>query len=838
MKKVPVYAPLIGAVVNLADVPDMVFADKLVGDGVAIEPFDCHIYAPISGVIKSIHRAKHAISLVSQDEVEILLHIGLETVQLDGSAFNLKVKVGDVVNNGDILGEFDLDLLSKTAKSLISPLLLINQAGYQIEPIVTNKVIVKQVNTLLFNVLIPNTKQTQNQDPMQDLISKDLIASVPIKISNLYGIHARPAALISAEATKHSGEIIIEKSSKLANAKSIIELLGLAVNRGDEVVIYATNQVVVESITSIINQFEDNDTKLPLITPTTRQQIVGTTNGNSYFGAVASHGLAVGRLVVRHSLNFEIIEQATDINHEQTLLLNAINQVTQELQKTIALQDAANQEIKDILATQLVLLADPNLVANALKLIKQQKTAAYAIKRTIDEQLTVLLNTNNQLLIERQADLNDIYKQILLAINGVKPQTLQLNEPTILVAHELTPLDIINLDSNIVGLVSVKGGITSHVAILSRAKQVPLLVGVAESILNLNTTNLAIIDAQSGVLNTLPTEQELDKLAQQIVEDKKRQQVEQQAAKNAAITTDGVEINCLANIASVADAMLVHNCGASGVGLFRTEFMYMDKQVAPDVDKQYQVYAEIAVAIGDYPFIIRTLDAGGEKPISYLPQQHTNNAMLGMRGIRLSLAYKEIFIKQLLAILKLNHPQVKVMLPMVSTIEEYREVKQLIADLAKQQQFANNIELGIMVEVPSVALQADIFAKEVDFFSIGTNDLTQYILAMDRENSEFALQVDHLHPAVLRAINLVASSASKYNRLLSVCGVMASETLAIPILIGLGINNLSMSINSIPANKAFIRRLDFGLCQDVAKHCLNLATATEVREYLQQIFLI
>ena len=278
------------------------------------------------------------------------------------------------------------------------------------------------------------------------------------------------------------------------------------------------------------------------------------------------------------------------------------------------------------------------------------------------------------------------------------------------------------------------------------------------------------------------------------------------------------------------------NNGADGVGLFRTEFLFLEQSSAPTIDMQLDVYKKIADELGNKPFILRTLDAGGEKNVPYLNMEHELNPVLGMRDIRLCLDNLELFKTQLKAILLTKSDNLKIMLPMISSINEYRKTKSLIKQLQLELDITKTVELGIMVEVPSVAIMTDIFAQEVDFFSIGTNDLTQYTLAIDRENTKLAVFLDHLNPAVLRNIKLVSDGAKKYNRPVSVCGMMASEKIALPVLIGLGILHLSMDINIIAENKEFIRKLNIQQCEEVAYQCLYLASSEEVRALLAEKF--
>ncbi|MBY0380283.1 MAG: phosphoenolpyruvate--protein phosphotransferase, partial [Burkholderiales bacterium] len=563
---------------------------------------------------------------------------------------------------------------------------------------------------------------------------------------------------------------------------------------------------------------------------------IGNVVGTRYYGTVASSGMAVGKLIKKVGVNFYIQEYSQDNAREQSRLFSAIDEVKRQIDENLQKLSRNENTIKDILSAHLLLLTDPHLLSQILTLIKLNKTAEFALNFVINKECEILANTGNKLLIERQSDLQDIKNRVMAAMEGVQTQKLLVNEPSILIAHELKPSDLLGLDKNIVGLVSVEGGATSHVAILAKSLDIPLLIGVSPKVLAINVDKPVILNSKLACLLAVPSTDEIEKIHQLKAQEQIFKYENRCLALNNAITTDNVQINCMGNIVGEKDAIQLYDNGAEGVGLFRTEFIYYDRDEVPSQDIQYQIYSNIANILQYKPFIIRTLDAGGEKQIPSFNMKHEINPALGVRGIRLCLRNRNFFEDQLIAILKLNKPNVKIMLPMISTIEEYRQSRELIDELKVKLLITTNIEIGIMVEVPSVVLQSEIFAKEVDFFSIGTNDLTQYTLAIDREHSVLAPKIDHLHPAVLRSIDLVVKGANKYNKLVSVCGMMASEKTALPVLIGLGITNLSMNINSIADNKAFIRKLSKNKCTQIANNCLNFATSGEVRSYLLEQF--
>ena len=636
---IDIYPPLIGAVIDLAKVPDAVFADKMVGDGVAIEPFNKNIYSPINGTIKTIHKSKHAITITNDIGVDILVHIGLETVTLNGNGFKLKAQQGDTVIQGDILGEFDLDYVSRSAKSLISPVLVVDNDRYDIE--YCNQA-VSQLSVPIFKIHLDASNENEQSH------ANNLIKSTPITIKNKYGIHARPAALISSKAREYSGEIIIEKDGRCANARSIISLLGLSVNCNDTIFVYAENQDIVVTISCIINDFEDvNEMQDEIINVDEALSNIGKVFGNRYYGTVASSGIAVGKLIKNVGINFDIQEESQDNAREQSRLFSAIDEVKLQIDEYLQKLSQNENTIRDILSAHLVLLTDPHLLSQVLTLIKRNKTAEFALSFVINKECEVLANTGNKLLRERQSDLQDIRNRIMSAMDGVQSQKLLVNEPSILIADELTPSDLLDLDKNIIGLVSVKGGATSHVAILAKSRDIPLLIGVNPKLLNVNVDNQVILNSKLACIFVAPTADEIKEINDLKAQEQRIKVENKRVALNNAITTDNVQINCMGNIANQKDATQLHENGAQGVGLFRTEFIYYDGDKAPSQDVQYQIYSNIASILKDRPFVIRTFDAGGEKQIPYLNMKHETNPVLGVRGIRLCLRNKGLFVEQL-----------------------------------------------------------------------------------------------------------------------------------------------------------------------------------------------
>jgi phosphocarrier protein FPr len=466
------------------------------------------------------------------------------------------------------------------------------------------------------------------------------------------------------------------------------------------------------------------------------------------------------------------------------------------------------------------------------------QSPAKAWKATIDEQASAIAALNDPLLAARAADLRDVGKRVLRLMLGLSEKSISMpTTPVVVVARELSPSDTASFDpERVLGFGIVEGGPTSHIAILARALGIPAIVGVHESMLTLQEKTPVILNGNDGTLTVNPASDVLEraKLAQRRWLEYRRFAQEQAALP--AITQDGQRVDVTANAGSIADAAEALNMGADGIGLLRTEFLFLERTTAPSEDEQYSVYRAIAETMKTLPVIVRTLDIGGDKPLPYIQLKPELNPFLGERGIRLCLNRPELFREQLRAILRAApFGNLRIMFPMVSDIAELRQARALIEELRRELD-APPVQIGIMVEVPSAALLADVIAPEIDFFSIGTNDLTQYTLAMDRGNSALAAKHDGLHPAVLRLIAQTIDAAHKHGKRADICGELGSDADAVPILLGLGMDELSVSIPSVPTVKAQVRSLKISDLQSLAREALNCSTAQEVRELVKKQF--
>ena len=478
------------------------------------------------------------------------------------------------------------------------------------------------------------------------------------------------------------------------------------------------------------------------------------------------------------------------------------------------------------------ILDDPDLLEGVLERIGRQQSAARAWQATIDSRAKTLAALKDPLLAGRAADVQDVgYRVLRLLMGGDEQQVSLPDYPVILVAQDLSPSDTAALDrEKILGFCTAAGGPTAHSAIIARALSIPAVVSAGTAVLDIPNLTKVILNGSNG---TLTIEPDAAAIAQAQDQQRQWQAAISHAAATAAdpaITQDNHRVEVVANIGGLADAQQAASAGAEGVGLLRTEFLFLDRSDAPTEREQFEVYRDVVQAMAGQPVIIRTLDIGGDKPLPYISVPPEANPFLGERGIRLCLNRPDLLRQQLRAILRAaEFGPLRIMFPMIADLTEWREARAMVADIQKEMG-APAVEVGIMIEVPSAALMADVFAKEVDFFSIGTNDLTQYTLAMDRMHPSLAGKSDGLHPAVLRLIARTVEAAHANGKWVGVCGELGADAQAVPILVGLGVDELSVSVPAIPSVKAQIRGLTLTAAQAIAQQALACDTAPAVRE--------
>jgi phosphocarrier protein FPr/phosphocarrier protein len=819
------HSPLRGWCAPLDEAPDEVFAQRLLGDGVAIDPTGDTLHAPCDGEIVSIPASRHAIALRADNGAEILLHVGIDTVALGGQGFEALVQQGVRVRRGQPLLKFDLDALARAAKSLITPVLITNGERFAIVTSHCNR------SVEVGDVVLELQSIDAGSGAAASAASQE--ATLSFVVSLAHGIHARPAALIANFAKAQTQEIFVEAKGRKANARSAVSLMSLGVKHGDEIAVTASGddaQRLLEQLKQLVlNVQEAPHAPAEKATASAAMTAPSVQASDRLRGVIASRGLAVGRAVTLQAAEIAVVEAGRGIAHESVEFERARGEVRARLTQ---LAQHSQGAAKDVITAHLEFIDDWELVASARRAISRGKSAAFAWRRAVRDSADTLRSLGDQRMAERVDDLIDLESQVLLALSGEAPVTIrELPERAILVAEDLKPSQLVSLDaSKLAGICLAAGGPTSHVAILAAAMGVPALVALGSSVLAVEDGAWLVLDAEQGSLSISPDQAALAAAEQTLTQRRQRQQTERAAAHVDCRTADGERIEVFANLASIAEAQVAVAHGAEGCGLLRTEFLFLERDSPPSEDEQLQQYQGVAQALEGRPLVVRTLDIGGDKPIPYLPLPAEANPALGLRGVRTSLWRPDLLRVQLRAILRVRPAdQCRVLLPMITDPGEIRAVRRMLDEVRRELAIVTPVQVGAMIETPASAVIAGRIAREVDFLSIGTNDLTQYTLAMDRGHAELAHRIDGLHPAVLHLIAMTVHAAEEHKKLVAVCGGLASEPAAVPILIGLGVRELSVVPTLVPQLKSVIRTLTIDACRSLAQRALAMDTAEAVR---------
>ncbi|MFL1513894.1 phosphoenolpyruvate--protein phosphotransferase [Pseudomonas prosekii] len=837
-KELTLSAPLSGPVLTLANVPDPVFASGAMGDGIAIDPLNDTLYAPCAGVVMHVARTGHAITLRADNGAELLLHLGLDTVELQGEGFSVLVAEGARVANGQALLRYDVDKVALQCKSLVSLLILTNSEEFQARPITLKSV---KVGDPLLHIV-----RRVAQGVASEIEISGIEVHGHIRIAHRGGLHARPAALIRQTAQGFQSKSQLHFSGKSASCDSLIGLMSLAVGEQQEVKVSshgpdaeAALQALLQALSTALAEDSHTAAAPTPITAPQRPAEKGVLHG-----VCAAPGLVAGPLFRLNAISLPVDAGNHDCEQQRHALDAALSHVRSDIEQTLALaKKQRNSDEEAIFAAHLALLEDPALLDAAAQSITCGSAATHAWSESIDAQCEVLQQLGSPLLAERANDLRDLKQRVLRALLG-ETWHYEIPHGAIVSAHELTPSDLLHLSQQGVGgLCMAAGGATSHVAILARGKGLPCLVALGSALLEQQQDQRqeqqqgqsVVLDADGGRLELTPSSQRLAEVQQAQLEHQQRRALQQSQAHGNALTLDGVHIEVAANVASSAEAADALANGADGVGLLRTEFLFVDRHTAPDQQEQCQAYQAVLDAMGDKPVIIRTIDVGGDKQLDYLPLPAEANPVLGLRGIRLAQVRPELLDQQLRALLSVSPlSRCRILLPMVTEVDELLHIRQRLDALCAELQVNERPELGVMIEVPAAALLAEQLAEHADFLSIGTNDLSQYTLAMDRDHAGLASRVDALHPALLRLIAQTCAGAAVHQRWVGVCGALASDPLATPVLIGLGVRELSVSPVQIGEIKDRVRHLDASACQRLSHDLLKLRSAAAVRQACQQ----
>ena len=667
--------------------------------------------------------------------------------------------------------------------------------------------------------------------------------SARIALANPHGLHARPAKNLAQLAKDFDGEVrvrVVDGDGTTVSVKSLSKLLSLGARRG-QVLEFSVEPHLADALAVLLaavsSGLGEEVEALPDTTPATATEVAATVvavapqAGSTLQGVAAAPGIASGPAHVQRVQSFDYPLRGESPAHERQRLHDALAQVRLDLDGLIQRSPAA--AIREIFVTHQEMLADPALVDEVDVRLRQGESAPAAWLAVIEVAARQQEALPDKLLAERAADLRDVGRRVLAQLCGVG-EVAEPEQPYVLVMAEVGPSDVARLDpARVAGILTARGGATAHSAIVARALGIPAVVGAGETVLALEPGTQLLLDGQRGRVTVAPSAAQLE---QALVErDQREQRLRAAHARRleAAVTVDGHAVEVFANIGESAGIDKVVEQGAEGVGLLRTELIFMAHPQLPDEATQEAEYRRVLDGLDGRPLVVRTLDVGGDKPLPYWPIDKEENPFLGVRGIRLTLQRPQVMESQLRALLRAAGARpLRIMFPMVGQVEEWRQARQMVERLRGEIPVAD-LQIGIMIEVPSAALLAPVLAAEVDFFSVGTNDLTQYTLAIDRGHPSLSAQADGLHPAVLTLIDMTVRAAHAHGKWVGVCGELAADPQAVPVLVGLDVDELSVAARSIAEVKARVRDLSIERARTLARQALVLGSAAEVRALVE-----
>jgi multiphosphoryl transfer protein len=665
-----------------------------------------------------------------------------------------------------------------------------------------------------------------------------------VKLANAHGLHARPAKELAQLAKGFEGDVrvrVVESSENPVSVKSLSKLLSLGARRGQTLEFIAEPAIAGDAlpalVAAVLDGLGEEIEPLPTEsapTPAPAASVVekaAPAPGSQIQAVPAAPGIATGpaHVHVLPTIDYPLKGESHSVEHER--LQAALAQVRQDIGELI--QRSTAKAIREIFITHQEMLDDPELVDEVVLRLKQGESAAAAWINVVEAAAVQQEQLKDALLAERAADLRDVGRRVLAQICGVD-ELIEPQEPYILVMDEVGPSDVARLDpARVAGILTARGGATAHSAIVARALGIPALVGAGDAVLLIKSGTPLLIDGQRGRLDVAPD----DATLQRALLDRDTRETRLKAAAalrmEPAITRDGHQVEVCANIGDSTATPAAVEQGAEGIGLLRTELLFMAHSSAPDEATQEAEYRRVLDDLQGRPLVVRTLDVGGDKPLPYWPIDREENPFLGVRGIRLTLQRPDVMESQLRALLRAADDRpLRIMFPMVGSVDEWRQARDMTERLRVENPVAD-LQLGIMIEVPSAALLAPVLAKEVDFFSVGTNDLTQYTLAIDRGHPTLSAQADGLHPAVLQLIDITVRAAHAHGKWVGVCGELAADPLAVPVLVGLGVDELSVAARSIGEVKACVRDLSISGARTLAQNALAVGSAAEVRALVE-----
>lgn len=564
-------------------------------------------------------------------------------------------------------------------------------------------------------------------------------------------------------------------------------------------------------------------------------------------GLTASKGIAIGTARVIAQAKLDVRKRLVEDTQSEIRRFHSAIETAKEQLRALKYQTGEKLGTKqaEIFEAHLLMLEDPEITERVVQMICLEcVNVEFALQQVVNTISLMFEAMEDAYFRERVADIKDIEKRLYQIFLGVQDtSSLQLDHECILVAEDLTPSETAQLDKEkILGIVTDTGGRTSHTAIMAQSLDIPAVVGAGDATKKISSGDVLILDGEKGAVLVNPTAELLADYfrKQAMIQDEKKALLQYKDAPSQ--TKDGRKVEIAANIGSSTDVERVLQNGAEGVGLFRTEFLYMDRDMLPTEDDQFNAYKEVLEKMEGRPVVIRTLDIGGDKKLNYLPIPDEMNPFLGYRAIRLCLDQKDIFQIQIRAMLRASlYGNMKIMFPMISNLEELREAKAIFNEIRVELEmnkipFNKNVEIGMMIEIPAAAIISDLFAKEVDFFSIGTNDLIQYTVAVDRMNDKIASLYDPYHPAILRLIKTVIDNGHNEGIWVGMCGEVAGDPKLIPLLLGMGLDEFSMSPASVLEARKIIGSLDYQSMKKMTKEVLKMGSSTDIREYISETF--
>lgn len=699
---------------------------------------------------------------------------------------------------------------------------------------------------ILFNPeQVAQLDQTQTPNEIAKIIGADVIPDWPhrsVVLANAHGLHARPATHLVNLTKSFQGDIqVAVDEGNFVSAKSLTRLLALGCKRGQTLRFIAEPETdAVEALDKVIQAvqqglgeevepIQSSDTQEAQSSQTIKS-LPKTLSTNT--GIPASSGLAFGPVHVIKPKVYQYERMGLSVKAEKEKLDIALHAVKNNIHQVIAKSEVT--EIKQIFQAHLEMLDDPDLINGVYQKINLNLSAPAAWHEHIEAAAKEQAALPDRLLAERATDLRDIGDRVLAQLCG-EVIIEEPKEPYILIMYDVGPSDVARLNKDrVAGILTAVGGASAHSAIVARALGIPAIVGAGDQVLEIEQKSSLLINGDTGTFVLNPNTQQIEQAKQERELQQKIREEAERHSQEPAITLDQHQIEIAANLGKVQATAHAVECGAEAIGLLRTELVFMAHSSAPNEATQEADYRIVLDALAGRPLVVRTLDVGGDKPLPYLPIAEEENPFLGLRGIRLTLRQPELLRQQLTALLKAADDRpLRIMFPMIGRVEEWRAAKAIL-DEVKAAHPCANLQVGIMIEVPSAALLAPILAQEVDFFSIGTNDLTQYTLAIDRGHPILSAEADGLHPSILQLIDHTVKAAHKHGKWVGICGELAADPKAVPILMGLGVDELSMSPNSIPLVKAQIRTLNYSQAQALAKRALECESGTAVRQLSEQ----